>query len=69
MTPGSLSIIPPQVAIMTATLTKRIIPSLVLSLWTGALLVKPDPVGRTVKAAAYVANALASRENAYIILY
>lgn len=69
MNPGILSIIPPIVAILSATFTKRIIPSLVLGLWTGALLLKPDIIGGTIKAVEYVANALASRENAFIILF
>ena len=69
MNQGILSIVPPIIAILSATLTKRVIPSLVLGLWTGAFLLKPDLIRGTIKAVEYIANALASKENAFIILY
>ncbi len=69
MNQGILSIVPPIIAILSATFTKRVIPSLVLGLWTGALLLKPDLIRGTIKAVEYVANALSSKENAFIILF
>lgn len=69
MDQGIYSIIPPIVAILMATFTKRIIPSLILGLWIGALILQPDIIGGTIKAVHYIVNSLASAENAYIILF
>jgi len=69
MNSGILSIVPPVVAILTATFTKRVIPSLVLGLWTGAFILQHDIIGATIKAVHYIVNSLASVENAYIILF
>lgn len=69
MNQGILSIIPPIVAILMATFTKRIIPSLVMGLWTGAMILQPDIIGGTIKAVHYIVDSLASAENAYIILF
>ena len=69
MNQGVFSIVPPIVAILMATVTKRVIPSLVMGLWTGAMILQPNIVGGTIKAVHYIVNSLASVENAYIILF
>lgn len=63
------SLIPPIVTIITAVVTKRIIPSLILGLWVGSILLVPSPLGGTIKAAEYIVDSLASKENAYIVLF
>ncbi len=63
------SLIPPIVTIITAIITKRIIPSLTLGLLAGSMLIVPNPLGGTIKATEYIVGSLASKESAYIVLF
>lgn len=64
-----LSLIPPLVTVFTAIFSKRIVPSLLLGIWTGSFLLEPNLIRGTIKAAEYITNSLAGKESAYIVLY
>lgn len=64
-----MSLIPPLVTVLAAIFSKRIIPSLILGLWVGSFLLQPNLIRSTMKAGEYIANSLAGKESAYIVLF
>ncbi len=64
-----LSLIPPVATLLSALLTKRIIPSLALGLITGGFLVSKSLINGTIVSGEYIVEALASPESVYIVLF
>ena len=67
---GFLSLAPSLIAILLAILTRRVLLSLLLGLWTGYLIIaKGDPLSATLGMVEAIAATLASLSNTYTILF
>lgn len=64
-----LSLLPPLVTVSFAVITRRIIPSLVLGLLTGSVLLTENIFTGIIKASEYIVASLSSRNSAYILLF
>ncbi|HHW39946.1 MAG TPA: Na+/H+ antiporter NhaC family protein [Syntrophomonadaceae bacterium] len=64
-----LSLVPPLVTLAIAFATKRVIPSLTLGLLAGSMLVSKGIFTGVIRATDYIVSSLATRENAYIVLF
>lgn len=63
------SIVPPVVAIILAIWTKQVIPSLLIGLWAGSLLVTQSLFGSVGQTLDYVIGVLSDKGNLDVLLF